>query len=167
MSNSSSIVTSLLICVAAAGLEGICAGKNVKAFFNALHRPKYSAPLWVWSIIGAVYYAIFGFVLYRLLRLDGAGGLRSVAIAVVIAMMILNALSNYVIFRAGDLRRSFLIGAVFPIFDLALLALLVRLDSLAALSLVPYLIYRVYGVYWGYAVWKANPGRIEQLAKQD
>lgn len=157
MSNSWSIVTSLLICVVAAVLEGISAGKNVRAFFNELRRPKYSAPLWAWSIIGVVYYAIFGFVLYRLLRLTAAGGLRSVAIFLIIAMMILNALSNYVIFRARDLRRSFMIGAVFPIFDLALLALLIRLDSLAALSLVPYLIYRVYGVYWGYAVWKANP----------
>ena len=72
-------------------------------------------------------------------------------------MMTVNALSNYVIFRARDLRSAFMIGAAFPVLDIALLVCLVRLDPLSAIGLVPYLVYRVYGVYWGYALWKANP----------
>lgn len=46
------ILISLLICGTAAVLEGACAGKNVKAFFATLRFPRYSAPLWVWTIIG-------------------------------------------------------------------------------------------------------------------
>lgn len=71
-------------------------------------------------------------------------------------MMIANALSNYVIFRARDLRRSFLIGALAPIFDVTLLLCLIQLDAIAAWALVPYLIYRVYGVWRGYALWNLN-----------
>ena len=157
MSNSSAIVSSLLICLAAAVLEGLCAGKNVRAFFSTARIPKYSAPLWVWSIIGVLYYAIFGFVLYRLFRVGTGGALVRIGIALVVVMTTLNALTNYVIFRARDLRRSFLIGAFFPILDVALFVILLQADSLAALALIPYLLYRVYGVYWGYALWKANP----------
>ncbi|HUS12660.1 MAG TPA: hypothetical protein VMZ30_19480 [Pyrinomonadaceae bacterium] len=73
-------------------------------------------------------------------------------------MMVVNALSNYVIFRAQNLWLSFMIGNVFPIMDIALLGCLISLDSIAAWSLVPYLIYRVYAIWWGYSLWKANEG---------
>jgi translocator protein len=143
--------------VSAAALEAICAGTKVKSFFSVLRSPPYSPPLWLWSIIGAAYYLLFGFVLYRLLRLDPSIGLRAATIGLVVVMMILNALSNYVIFRARDLRLAFLIGALFPVLDLALFICLLQLHSSAATFMVPYLVYRIYAVYWGYALWRANP----------
>jgi tryptophan-rich sensory protein len=71
-------------------------------------------------------------------------------------MMVVNALTNYVIFRLRNLHLSFIVGCLFPIMDVTLLILLVQLDTLAAWSLLPYLIYRVYAVWWGYALWKSN-----------
>ncbi len=155
MSGVYALLVSCIVCALAAALEGACAGTNVKAFFSTLKFPPYSAPLWVWSIIGGVYYLIFGFVTYRLLRLDGSMP-RSAALALVIVMMTVNALTNYVIFRARNLRLSFIVGCVFPVMDITLLLCLIQLDRLAAWSLVPYLIYRVYAVWWGYALWKLN-----------
>src|SRR5229473_5201266 len=63
------ILFSVVGCAAAAGLEGICAGRSVKLFFATLRFPPYAAPLWLWSIIGGIYYVIFCFVIFRLLRL--------------------------------------------------------------------------------------------------
>jgi tryptophan-rich sensory protein len=71
-------------------------------------------------------------------------------------MLAFNGLTNYVIFRAKNLRLSFVIGALFPIMDVALFIFLTQLDAVAALSLIQYLTYRVYGVWWGYALWKIN-----------
>ena len=73
--------------------------------------------------------------------------------------MSLVILSDYVIFRSRNLRLSFIIGALFPIMDIALLILLINLDSLAAWALVPYLLYRIYAVWWGYELWKLNGSR--------
>jgi len=156
MSTGYAILISLGICAVAAALEGVCAGKNVKAFFAKLRFPAYSAPLWVWSMIGGAYYVIFWFVLYRLLRLETDSTLRSAALALILMMKAANALSNYVIFRAQNLRLSFIVGALFPFMDVALFVLLIELDKVAAWALIPYLLYRIYGVWWGYAVWKAN-----------
>jgi tryptophan-rich sensory protein len=64
MSSARALLVSLAICGAAAALEGLCAGKNVKAFFATLRLPRYSAPLWVWTIIGVAYYLIFFFITY-------------------------------------------------------------------------------------------------------
>jgi len=156
MSTGYAILISLGVCAVAAALEGICAGKNVKAFFAKLRFPPYSAPLWVWSMIGGAYYVIFWFVLYRLLRLETDSTLRSAALALVLMLMAANALSNYVIFRAQNLRLSLIVGALFPFMDVALFVLLIELDKVAAWALIPYLLYRIYGVWWGYAVWKEN-----------
>jgi tryptophan-rich sensory protein len=71
-------------------------------------------------------------------------------------MMVVNALTNYVIFRAKSLRLSFIIGNVFPVMDIALFICLIRLDKVAAWSLTPYLLYRIYAVWWGYALWRMN-----------
>jgi tryptophan-rich sensory protein len=155
MSAGYAILFSIIICALSAALEAACAGTNVKPFFATLKFPPYSAPLWVWSIIGGLYYIIFCFVAYRLFRLDSAP-LRNATVTLVVFMMIANGLSNYVIFRARDLWRSFLIGSLAPIFDGTLLVCLIQLDAIAAWSLVPYLIYRVYGVWWGYSLWKLN-----------
>ncbi|HKR00246.1 MAG TPA: TspO/MBR family protein [Pyrinomonadaceae bacterium] len=156
MSAGYAILISIGACAAAAALEGVCAGKNVKSFFATLRFPRYSAPLWAWTIIGALYYLIFWFILYRLLRLDDDSALKSAALMLIFFMMIVNALSNYIIFRARNLRLTFIVGALFPIMDVALFVCLVLLDKVAAWSLVPYLLYRIYAIWWGYGLWKLN-----------
>lgn len=150
------LLISIGICVVTAALEGICAGRNVKSFFATLQFPPYSPPLWKWSVIGGVYYIVFCFVIYRLLILEDDSALKYAALALILFMMIVNSLTNYIIFRARNLRLSFIIGNLFPVIDVALFIFLIRLDAVAAWSLIPYLIYRIYGVWWGYALWKVN-----------
>lgn len=144
------------ICIIAALLEGLCAGRNVKSFFASLQSPRYSPSLWLWSIIGGVYYIIFWFLLFRLFRLQTDSFLKVIALALIIFMMIVNAFTNYIIFRARNLYLSFIVGSAFPLMDIALFACLLRLDELAALLMIPYLLYRIYAVWWGYRLWKAN-----------
>ena len=144
------------ICIIAALLEGLSAGRNVKSFFASLKSPRYSPPLWVWSIIGGIYYIVFWFVLFRLFRLETDSFVKIIALTLIVFMMIVNALTNYIIFRARNLYLSFMVGSAFPIMDIALFACLLRLDELAAWSMIPYLLYRIYAVWWGYRLWKAN-----------
>ena len=156
MSVGYALLISVGVCVLAAALEYACAGRNVKAFYAELRFPSYSAPLWVWGIIGGLYYVIFWLVLYRLLRLDGAPALGGAALTLILFMMAVNALTNYVLFRARNLRLSFIIGNVFPLMDVTLFVCLLRLDRAAAWTLIPYLLYRVYALWWGYGLWKMN-----------
>ena len=156
MSTIHAVVISLLLCALAAALEGLCAGRNVKSFFATLRFPPYSAPLWIWSVIGGVYYIIFGFVLFRLLKLTADSTLRYAAITLVLFMMAANALTNYIIFRARNLGLSFIIGLLFPVMDIALFVCLIQLNGIAAWALVPYMLYRIYAVWWGFALWKLN-----------
>src|SRR5712691_3004959 len=156
MSASYAISIPLGACVLAAALEGVCAGKNIKSFFAKLRFPSYSAPLWVWYIIGGLYYATFFFVLYRVLRHEADSVLRNATLTVILFMMLVNALWKYVFFRAQNLFISLVATAFFPVMDLALLICLIQLDKLATWALVPYLLYRLYSLSWAYGLWKMN-----------
>ena len=160
MSRTSAMLMALGICVLMAALEGLCAGKNVRLFYAELRFPRYSAPLWVWTIIGGVYYVIFGFVGYRLLLIEFGSTLWSFTFGLMLFMMIVNGLTNYIIFRARKLGFSFFVTCIFPFMDVSLFFCLLRLDRLAAWSLIPYLVYRVYSVWWSYGLWKLNPAII-------
>ena len=153
---SSAAYAAVALCVTVAGLEGLCAGTKVRAFFQTLRFPRYSAPLWVWSIIGGLYYAIFGFVTFRLLSAVPPSLFARVTLVLVVGMMIVNACSNLVIFRARNLRLSDRIGRAFAGLDVILEICLLRLDVVAALILIPYLLYRVYAVWWGRALAELN-----------
>jgi tryptophan-rich sensory protein len=148
----------VVLCAAMAVLEGICAGNNVREFFRTLQFPRYSAPLWVWSIIGVAYYATFGFLAFRLLSAVQPSFLSRAALALLVGMMLGNALSNLVIFRARDLHLSAIIGYLFAGLDLILASCVLRLDPVGAAALAPYLVYRVYAVWWGRALARLNSG---------
>ena len=158
MSSGYAILISLGVCIIAAALEGVCAGKNVKSYFAKLQFPPYSAPLWFWYIIGGLYYVIFFFVIYRILRQANDSGLRPAVLTLILFMMVVNALWNYVFFRAQNLFLSFIGASLFPIMDIALFIGVIQIDKVAALSLIPYLLYRTYALWWGYGLWKMNRG---------
>src|SRR5262249_42402682 len=144
MSQTNALLTSAIICVVAAALEGLCAGKNVRSYFAELKQPRYSPPLWVWTIIGGLFYVTFFFVLFRVLQRENQGALRTATIILILIMMLLNALWNYFFFRARKLFMSLAAAAFAPVMDVALLVCLIQIDGVAALALVPYLMYRLY-----------------------
>ncbi len=153
----SAILISLGICVTSAVLEGLFAGKNVKSFFAKLRFPSYSIPLWGWYIIGALYYVVCFFILYRIFTRSEASSTRYVALTLLLVMMSVNAFWNYVFFRAQNLFLSFVAFAFYPLIALALFISLLQFDRTAAWFLVPYLLYLIYAAYWGYGLWKLNP----------
>jgi tryptophan-rich sensory protein len=156
MSTSYAVLTSFVVCAAAAGLEGVCAGTGVKSFFARMKSPAYSPPLWVWYIIGGLYYLTFFIVLFRVLTLGNRSFLINITLTLVTALMVANALWNYLFFRVQKLFASVVLTFLAPVMDGALLVCLTQLDGVAAWSMIPYLLYRLYSLWWAYGLWKLN-----------
>ena len=156
MSLTSAILSALGVCIVGAILEGLTAGNNIKPLFAKLRFPSYSAPLWAWYIIGALYYVTCFVILYRLFRFDGDAPLWNVALTLILIVIAVNALWNYVFFRAQNLFGAFLLGFPYAFVVIALFVCLRQFDKLAAWVMVPYLIYLLYACRWSYALWKLN-----------
>lgn len=155
--------TSLLypfaLCIVALALEGLCAGGGIRQRLAEVRTPRYVPPLWGWIVIGAFYYAMCFAVLYRLFLIAPDVALRNGALALVFALMLINALWNYFFFRTRNLFHAFLIGVPYTLVALGLACLLLRLDRVAAYWLAPYLLYLCYASMLGYRMWKLNAGR--------
>lgn len=153
------LVYSLAVCALSIGLEGLFAGGGIKPRLAQLRLPRYAPRLWGWVVIGVFYYLICFVLLYRVLSISAGTPERRWALALLFAMMFMNALWNYFFFRSRNLFHAYLLGLPYSLIAIALFLLLLQLDRVAAVCLLPYLFYLLYACAFGYRVWKLNPRR--------
>jgi len=141
-------------CLLAALLETVCAGSKARERTASLRLPRYSVPLGGWIVIGGIYYAICFAILTRLFSV--ASPRPVLALSLLGAVMILNALWNVFFFRTRDLRHAFLLSIAYSAIAIALLIVLFMRDRIAALCFSPYVVYLTYANVWGYRIWQLN-----------
>lgn len=154
---------SLGICILAAAAETILAGKQPMKFLATLRQPHFAPPLWLWTIIGVFYYLICFFVLVRLLRVEPGNMLRPVAIALILALLAINAFFNYVLFRMRNLFASLGVFITYDFIAIALTTTLLLLDKAAALVFIAYPVYLIFANCWGYQLWRLNQPTQEKI----
>lgn len=145
-----------LICVAAAGAEGLCAGRGVNQFMKRLKQPRWAPPLLAWYLVGLAYYVACFVALYRVLGTGLQEAAARVALILLLVLMAGNAGWNWIFFRQKNLRLSFWFFVPYSLLAGALLWSLVQVDALAAGVFAVYVAYFPYALAWGYQVWKLN-----------
>jgi len=152
----SSFLIAGLICVAAAGAEGLCAGSGVSQFMKELKQPRWSPPLWAWYLVGLAYYVACFVALHRVLKTGLQEAAPRVALILLLALMAGNAGWNWIFFRRKNLRLSFWFFVPYSLLAGAVLWSLMQADALAAGVFALYVAYFPYALAWGYGVWKLN-----------
>jgi tryptophan-rich sensory protein len=151
----SSAAIALAICAAGAALEGLTAGTGVRQRFAELRLPRYSPPLALWVAVGILYYAVCFIVAYRLLR-GSLDPVRSFPLALLLALMLANALWNYLFFRCKTLAASATAFLPYGLLALVLFISLLGVDRVASWAFLLYLIYLPYAAWWLFALRRAN-----------
>ena len=147
------------LCLISIVIEALSATKEGKQWFEDLKRPKYSFSLRVWYVVGAFYYIIFGIVAYR----QFAIGMRiySTSIILLSLVMLINGLSNFIIFKYRSLKWFYLIIYPFALLLLALIIVLASADIISAALVLLYFLWLFFDLYYAYNMWKLNdPNRI-------
>ncbi|MBA3963769.1 MAG: tryptophan-rich sensory protein [Chthoniobacterales bacterium] len=146
----------LIICLAAAALEGALAGRAVRQRLAELRMPRYSPSFSLWIVIGVLYYAICFVVLRHLLSYTPSSPGPVVALVLLAVVLLANAFWSVVFFRWRDLRASFVCFIPYAVVVAALVASLTRLYPLGAVAFACYGCYLVYAAWWGYHLWRLN-----------
>jgi benzodiazapine receptor len=141
----------------AAALEGLAAGGDIRARLAEVRQPKGSPPLSIWIGVGALYYITGFIVAVRLLSSEPLDTVHAVALGLLTALLLGNALWNAVFFRRRDLGLGWKVSRAYALLALGLAVALWRVDRLALWVFLPYLLYLVYGTWWVYKVWQLNP----------
>jgi tryptophan-rich sensory protein len=142
-----------LIVVAAAGFEGLCAGRNPMAQLKALRQPSWSPPTWTWVLIGIAWY---GICFVGLLRLLPSWPEDKAAVTLLVALLLANGAANIPLFR---LRRLDLALAFFVPYWALLAAFFwfaCPFDRLTCVLFAIYAVYQVYAAVWGYQLLRMN-----------
>jgi translocator protein len=149
-------ILALVSCVAAAALEGTLAGRGVRQRLAELRMPPYSPSFSVWLAIGAVYYAMSFLVLRHLLATTAFTPAVIIALALLVIILLLNALWSVLFFRWRDLRASFIAFIPYAAVVAALVVLLSGLYPFGAALFACYCVYLLYASWWGYQLWRLN-----------
>ena len=149
----------VIVCIGAAVLEGALAGGRARQRLLALRMPPYSPPFPIWLVIGTVYYVICFIVLRHVL----ATGLVTLDLQVTFALLVLvlvaNALWSVLFFRLCNLRLSFIAFFPYAVLVAALVFALWRIYPAGAALFIGYCVYLLYATWWGYRLWLLNSKR--------
>ena len=146
----------LAICLAGLLLEALAAGAGVRRYLEGLKWPTLSPPLWVWYIIGLLYYVVVFVCTIRILAQSATNSARNVALALLLLIVFLNAAWNLLFFRVRNLGATFAFSLIYSAIVVVCLFWLSLVDLIAARALGVYAIYLLYANVWGYRLWRLN-----------
>ena len=142
-----------LICVVAAAVEGLCAGRDPMGQLKALRQPSWSPPTWVWVLVGLAWYGICFTGLVRLLPVWPE---QKPPVLLLIALMLANASANFPAFRMRRLDLAFLFFFPYWLLLAAFLWSVCPLDRVTCALFAIYAVYQSYAAAWGYQLWRMN-----------
>lgn len=146
-------VVALLIIVAAAGFEGLCAGRDPMGQLRALKQPRWSPPTWLWVLIGIAWYAICFVGLVRLLPFWPQHRLPIILLA---ALLLANGAANIPLFRLRRLDLALVFFVPYWVLLAAFFWFACPLDRLTCALFAVYAAYQVYAAMWGYRLLRMN-----------
>ena len=147
---------SVTTCVLFALFGAAPVGGSLGTWYGALDKPWFLVPLWVFYIVGAVYYALFATVLYRILVYVEDRGVKAASLALTTSVLFLNELWNYGFFGLQSTLVGFLGIAVFLASLTALLLALRKHERFSAGLVAAYWVWVLYDLAWTFALWRMN-----------
>jgi tryptophan-rich sensory protein len=152
------LLVSVTTCVLFALFGAALADASLGTWYGALDKPWFLVPLWVFYIVGAVYYVLFATVLYRILVYVEDRGGKAASLALTICVLFLNELWNYGFFGLQSTLVGFLGIAVFLAPLTALLLALRKHERFSAGLVAADWVWVLYDLAWTFALWRLNGG---------
>jgi translocator protein len=150
------LLVSVTTCVLFALFGAALVGESLGSWYGALDKPWFLVPLWVFYIVGAVYYVLFATVLYRILVYVEDRGGKASSLTLTICVLFLNELWNYGFFGLQSTLVGFLGIAVF-LAPLTMLFLALRKHERFSAGLIAaYWVWVLYDLAWTFALWRLN-----------
>jgi tryptophan-rich sensory protein len=143
------------VCMLSALLEAVSASRSGMDWFKRLAQPKYSLPFSAWYLVGGFYYIMAGLIAYRLFD-NSADPHFFLAISVLISMLLVNGLTNFLLFKRRSLMAFNISIYLFSLIVIALFVELLQFDTVSANVLFLYLLWLIYDIYYFHSLRKLN-----------
>ena len=134
------------LCLISVVIEIISATKEGKNWFENLEQPKYALPFSFWYVVGGLYYLVCGIIAYRQFHISTK--LFSIPVILLTLIMIINGLSNFLLFKFYSLKFFFTVLFPFALLLIGLIFSLYPKDKVSAGLAAIYLLWLGYDIYY-------------------
>lgn len=145
----------LAISFAAAAIGGV-ASANAGEFYQALARPAWAPPAWLFGPVWSVLYLLMGTAAWLVWREQGFRG-AGMALWLFLIQLAVNALWTWLFFVWHQGALAFVEIIILWALILATLVAFWRVRPLAGILLLPYLAWVTFAAALTYATWRLNP----------
>lgn len=150
------LLIALTACALFAFLGSTLVGGSLEGWYEALDKPWFLVPLWVFYLVGALYYIIGITILYRILVHVEEGRARLTCLSLTLGVLLANELWNYAFFGLRSTLAGFVGIALFLVPLTALVFTLYSYERFSARLLSPYYLWVLYDLVWTYELWRLN-----------
>ncbi|MGZ5190795.1 MAG: tryptophan-rich sensory protein [Flavisolibacter sp.] len=148
------LIKTVGLCLISIIIELISYSKEGKTWFEKLKQPKYSFPFSFWYVVGGLYYIICGVIAYR--QFHASTETFTLPIILLIVMMVINGLSNFILFKFRSLKLFVWVSFPFTCLLIWLIITLFQTDKISAILAGIYLLWLSYDFYYFIELLKLN-----------
>jgi len=149
MRNWKSLLVFLLITVAAAATGTI---SQPDAWFNALAKPSFMPPTWLFPPVWSLLYFLMAFAAWRVYRIDGVRA----AIVLWFVQLVANAAWTPLFFGLHQIDFALADIVVLIVLIIATTIVFFRRDRVAGVLMIPYLAWVGFATALTFAIWQLN-----------
>lgn len=124
---------------AASAIGGAATGPNIPTWYASIQKPWFNPPNYVFGPVWTILYAMLAFSFWRILQLPAETPGRSVAIALFVAQISLNALWSVAFFGFNSPVAGLVVIIALVLAIVANMVAFIRLDRVAGWMFPPYL----------------------------
>lgn len=148
----------LLLSFSAAAV-GAVASVSAGAFYQALARPEWAPPAWLFGPVWTILYLLMAIAAWLVWR---TVGLRTAAVALslFVIQLVANALWTWLYFRFHLGAIAFAEILVLWLLILSTILAFWRIRRTAAVLLLPYFAWVSFAIALSYSTWQLNPGTL-------
>jgi len=132
--------------------------RQTKKWYDALQKPSFTPPNWLFPPVWTSLYACMGYASYLVYR-EGGWKLQAVPLALYGTQLALNAAWSPLFFGAKQLGTALVDISLLDVTVAACAYYFYKVNKTAGLLLVPYLGWICFATLLNYTIWKKNCGK--------
>jgi len=150
------LLVSLGVCFAAAAAGGAMTATSVGSWYQALHKPPFNPPDWIFAPVWNVLFALMALAAWRVWCNVAPGIVRRTALALFGGQLVANVLWSGLFFGLREPGWALAEIVVLEVLILITLTAFLRLDRPAGLLLVPYAAWVGFALLLNASIWWLN-----------
>lgn len=147
------LVVSIAVCFAAAGLGSAWTAKSVGTWYEALAKPPWNPPNWVFGPVWSVLYLLMGIALWLVWRKIG---LLAAPVVVFAVQLVLNTAWSALFFGLQNPGAAFAEIVLLWVAIAATIVVFWRATPVAGIMLLPYIAWVTFAAVLNFTIWRLN-----------